>query len=117
MPDLLAQGTEPQHQWRQTLPADPVTLGRVPKRSLWTAPWDPQVSSLHATLAWRDNALRVRRAPGARNPIFYKGSDQQFDEFPVALGESFVIGSTTFTVAESLPSPHAGEMTPDAELT
>src|SRR5262245_37404650 len=116
MADLLAHGPEPQQQWREPLPEQPVTLGRRKPYSTWAASWDEHISKLHATLAWRDGKLFVRREPQGRNPIFFQGEDQQFDEFAVNVGESFVIGATTFSVAEGLP-PDGLDMTPDAELS
>ena len=61
MPDLIAYGPEQRYQWRKTLPAGTVTLGRDPARSTWAADWDRQVSGLHAELVWRDGQLRVRQ--------------------------------------------------------
>ncbi len=117
MPDLMARGAEPHQNWRHPLPAGPVTLGRLPQKSAWATPWDPQVSSLHATLVWRQGKLYVQRAPAARNSVFYQGIDQGFREFAVHVGQAFVVGGTTFTLVESAPSSVQADLTPDAELT
>jgi adenylate cyclase len=121
MAELLARGPEPQQQWRRALPAEPVTLGRVAPASSWNTPWDHQVSSLHAVLAWREGRLLVRRAPRSVNPVFFRGQDQGFDEFAVGPGEMFVIGETSFTVEEAgtgKPKPaDADSPQPDLEMT
>jgi adenylate cyclase len=113
MADLLARGPEPQHQWRRTLPAEPVSLGRVAPASSWNTPWDHQVSSLHAVLTWRDGRLLVRRAPRSVNPIFFQGQDQGFAEFAVSPGEMFVIGETSFTIEDAAaPGPGGAKQAP-----
>jgi adenylate cyclase len=126
MADLLARGPEPQQQWRRTLTAEPVTLGRVAPASAWNTPWDHQISSLHASLTWRDGRLLVRRAPRSVNPVFFRGQDQGYDEFAVVPGEMFVIGETSFTVEEAgaagpgggKPAPaEADSPQPDLEMT
>jgi adenylate cyclase len=72
MADLVAQGPEQEQRWRHTLPARPVTLGRIEKCD-WEVSWDERISRLHATLAWQDGKLHVRKDPRARNDIFYQG--------------------------------------------
>jgi adenylate cyclase len=124
MADLVARGPDPADQWRRAVPAGPVTLGRTAPASTWDAPWDQKISSLHATLTWQGSALRVRRALRARNPIFFRG--QALDDFLIAVGETFVIGETTFTLVggegpagSEMPTRDlAGDLpSPDAELT
>jgi adenylate cyclase len=116
MPDLIAYGPEQRFQWRKTLPAGVVTLGRDPARSAWAAEWDRQVSGLHAELCWRDGRLFVKRLTSGRNPLYYLGADQGFDEFSLAEGESFVIGSSVFLLLASEPTGTA-EFTPQIEMT
>jgi len=95
--DLIAQGSKPPDRWRRPLALDrPVVLGRV--GPVWSASWDEQISRRHAELSWNGRRLSVRRVPDARNPIFFKG--QANDAFEVAAGEHFVIGSTTFILAD-----------------
>src|SRR5262245_63643885 len=119
MADLLARGFGPNHEWRRKLTGEPVTLGRSASKSAWCGPWDPLISGLHAPLTRRDDRLPVLRAPTGRNPIFYRG--QPVDEFSVPVGDSFVIGETTFAVIESAASGSGsgeGDMpAPLAELT
>ena len=124
MADLVARGPNAADQWRRTLSAGPVTLGRAASASTWDVPWDQKISSLHATLGWQGGALRVRRSPRGRNPIFFRG--QAVDDFLLAPGETFVIGETTFTLVPT-EGPAGSEMptrelagdlpSPDAEWT
>ncbi len=114
MPELVALGAGQTRAW--TIPDRPVTLGRS-SESEWQVPWDNKVSGVHATLAWRDGRLLVRRRLLPRkttNPIFYKGTEQ--DEFAAAPGEHFVIGETTFRLVHPSGSP-AELPTPYTELT
>ncbi len=97
MPDLIAQGADPRHRWRRALIAHvPTVLGRA--GGGWDTPWDPQVSRRHAQLVWADDKLRVTRLPGARNPIYCRG--EQEDSFAIRTGEHFVIGGTSFVLSD-----------------
>jgi adenylate cyclase len=64
----------------------------------WNADWDDRISRRHAALEFIDGRLLVRRLPEARNPIFQRG--EACDTCTVENDEHFVIGSTTFTLAE-----------------
>ena len=118
MPDLIVQGTAPEHRWRRTLEAGQVfVLGR--EAGNWSVPWDKRISRRHAALCWRDEQLEVRRLPAARNPVFLHGGE--LDRFTIVPGEHFVIGETTFSLVEDairisveLPQP-ATERTFSAE--
>ncbi len=97
MPDLIAQGEEPQQRWRRPLAeGQSVLLGR--SGGGWTVPWDAQVSRRHVRLCWDGRRLEVRREPGARNPVYLRG--QEVEQFELQPGEHFVIGQTTFTLAD-----------------
>ena len=97
MPDLIAQGVEAQQRWRRTLPeGEDIVLGRL--GGPWAVPWDQQVSRRHATLQWNGRQLEVARLPEAHNPIFLRGAE--VERCRLAPGEHFVIGQTTFTVAD-----------------
>jgi len=97
MPDLIAQGTEAQQRWRRMLPEGrPIVLGRL--GGTWAVPWDHQVSRRHAQLTWNGRELEVLRLPDARNPVFLRGAE--IDRFTLGPGEHFVIGQTTFTLAD-----------------
>jgi adenylate cyclase len=118
MPDLIVQGTAPEHRWRRALQAGQVfVLGR--DAGSWSVPWDKRISRQHVTACWRDERLEVRRLPAARNPVFVYGG--QRDGFTIVPGEHFVIGDTTFALVEDgirisleLPQP-ASEQTFSAE--
>lgn len=97
MPDLIAQGIEAQQRWRRTLPeGEAIVVGRL--GGIWAVPWDHQVSRHHARLLWSGGRLEVARLADARNAIFLRG--QEIDRFNLAPGEHFVIGQTTFTLAD-----------------
>ena len=98
MPDLIAQGADYRKRWRRPLPADQsIELGRG--EQAWGVNWDTRISRQHATLQWKEGRLLVEIIPGASNPIFYQGVEE--DRFEIELGEHFVIGETTFAVADS----------------
>jgi adenylate cyclase len=97
MPDLIAQGPEPQQRWRRALPEGQwLVLGRA--AGVWAIPWDMQISRRHVRLRWDGRKLEVARLPDARNPIFHQGREDEW--FTLAPGEHFVIGQTTFTLAD-----------------
>jgi adenylate cyclase len=102
MADLIAQGEQPQDRWRRALPlGQKIVLGRT--GGLGAVPWDPRISRQHAVLTWDGRRLLVARLEGGRNPIFFRG-----DESPqchLAPGEHFVIGHTTFTLADERVQP------------
>ncbi len=97
MPDLIAQGEQARFRWRRRLPVDqPVVLGRG--GGPFSAAWDDRISRAHASLEWRGDRLEVRRLDAARNPVFFDGKEANL--FDVSPGEHFVIGQTTFTLAD-----------------
>lgn len=97
MPDLIAQGVEPQQRWRRALPTgQPVVLGRA--AGVWAVPWDHHVSRHHVRVQWTGQALQVARLPETRNPVFFQGREEA--EFTIRPGEHFVIGRTTFALAD-----------------
>jgi adenylate cyclase len=96
MPDLIAQGVEPQQRWRRALPDDQtVVLGR--NAGAWSVPWDLHISRTHAQLHCLGEQLRVEQLPGAANPLYFRGHSAA--QFTVLPGEHFVIGQTSFTLA------------------
>jgi adenylate cyclase len=97
MADLIAQGGEAQHRWRRVLPEGvAVVLGR--SAGVWAVPWDPHVSRRHATLRYDGGRLEVTALDDSQNPIFCRGEESA--RFILRAGEHFVIGSTTFTLAD-----------------
>ena len=97
MPDLIAQGIEAQQRWRRTLPeGQTIVLGRL--GGVWAVPWDHHVSRRHVRLECKGNRLEVERLPESRNPLFLHG--KEVDACTLAPGEHFVIGQTTFTLAD-----------------
>ncbi len=63
----------------------------------FNVPWDSRISRTHAVLIWDGRLLHVSRHIDSRNPIFFRG--KQDDQFHLQIGEHFVIGATTFTLA------------------
>lgn len=112
MADLIAQGTDPLHRWRRKLPAEAsLVLGR--SAGNWSAPWDERISRTHAAIRWDGEKLQVSALEGATNPIFFRG--RRSASFEMLPGEHFVIGGTTFTLADehaqvSLAIPHPASM-------
>jgi adenylate cyclase len=97
MPDLIAQGIEAQQRWRRMLPeGEPIVLGRL--GGVWAVPWDHQVSRRHVQLLYQSDRLEVVRLPEGQNPLFLHG--KEVDRCRLAPGEHFVIGQTTFTLAD-----------------
>jgi adenylate cyclase len=96
MPDLIAQGAEESQRWRRSiLPRMPTVLGRAGN---WSAPWDKQISRNHVEIVWKHGRLLVRKLPEATNPVFLRGKPS--DQFYIKPGEHFVIGTTTFSLAD-----------------
>jgi adenylate cyclase len=113
MPDLVAQGPQPQDRWRRKLqPGARHVLGRA--AGAWSTPWDERISRRHVEIVWQDGRLHVTALADARNPVFFRGHG--CDTFSLRPGDHFVIGQTTFTLVDEqanvadLPQP-AGERT------
>jgi len=97
MPDLIAQGVEAQQRWRRALPqGQPVEVGRA--AGVWAVSWDHHISRHHVRVLWTGNRLQVTRLDAARNPVFVNGKEET--QFALEPGEHFVIGQTTFTLAD-----------------
>lgn len=97
MPDLIAQGPQPQHRWRRRLPVDRrVILGR--ESGAWAIRWDEQVSRQHVQLRWLGGRLEVTRLPDSSNPMFFRGRSVR--HCLLKPGEHFVIGQTTITLSD-----------------
>lgn len=97
MPELIAQGTEPQNRWRRSLPKhEAIIVGR--QSGGWSVPWDDHISRHHASIEWDGLELIVEKLDSARNPIFYQGGP--FDRVRIGEGQHFVIGTTVFTLVD-----------------
>ena len=115
MPDLIAQGPNSEDRWRRELPSASsgvqITLGR--STSDWNVPWDSKISREHVRLtAEAGDRVAVSCLTTARNPVFHRG--KKVLGCTLVPGEHFVIGETTFTVANRpgmTDSSHAGEVT------
>lgn len=98
MAELIAKGPEAGQEWRRPLvQGAAVRLGRAPAQG-WAVTWDSQISREHVELEWNKSRLEVRVLDAARNPAFHRG--QVVRQCSLAIGEYFVIGSTTFHVVE-----------------
>jgi adenylate cyclase len=97
MPDLIAQGQQPEHRWRRQLVRGAVqTIGR--QSGDWSAPWDGRISRQHVEIEYRDGQLHVKKLDSAKNPVFFNG--QGATQFNLKPGEHFVIGDTTFSLVD-----------------
>ena len=115
MPDLIAQGPLSENRWRRELPAPTrgtdVLIGR--SDADWNVPWDGMISRAHVRLTpIADDRVEVQCAVNARNPVFFRGNKSV--RFTLVPGEHFVIGGTTFTLANR---PGASDSTSDTDLT
>jgi len=112
--DLIAQGPRPQDRWRRKLQADqPALLGRL--AGSLDASWDDRISRRHAELRLSGDRLQVRKLSGARNPIFWRGEQQE--DFEIAPGDHFVIGRTTFTLVDFRVQPTIEAPNPQRQQT
>src|SRR5262245_55887646 len=97
MPDLIAQGPQPEDRWRRQLVRGSVhTIGR--QSGYWSVPWDGRISRRHVEIEYRDGQLNVTTLDSAKNPVFYRG--QSTARFSLGPGEHFVIGDTTFSLID-----------------
>jgi adenylate cyclase len=109
MADLIAQGPQADQRWRRSLPSNTmpamtesgteffsIVIGRGVEP--WCVPWDDRISRRHARIEPAGERWIIERLPEARNPVFFRGQRQ--DRFTVGPGEHFVIGRTTFTIAQ-----------------
>ena len=114
MADLIAQGTDSHHRWRHRLPEDQeIVLGR--HGNLCEIPWDPHISAAHASLHWQAGRLTVSQLVETQNPIFFRGRKEK--QFQIGIGEHFVIGTTTFSLADEKLLLSINEPLPATEKT
>jgi adenylate cyclase len=114
MPDLIAQGPSSENRWRRALPAvgsNKVIIGRA--GSDWNVGWDSLISRRHVELRTIDeDRVEVSCISTARNPVFHRG--RKTARFVLVPGEHFVVGRTTFTLANR---PGTSESSAIAEVT
>lgn len=105
MADLVAEGRCAGERWQRRLPeGEAILIGH--EDTLWTVPWERWISRRHAELVYEHDRLTVKKLPAARNPVYFHG--REVDECQMLLGDSFVIGDTTFTLmADEQPSSSA----------
>ena len=71
MPDLIAQGPNPNERWRRNVPPrSPLVIGR---EGTWAVGWDRQISRSHVEVQWKHGRLHVRKLAQATNPVFVRG--------------------------------------------
>lgn len=104
MPDLIAQGPQPDDRWRKRLDAGVrLIVGR--QAGPWSTPWDNLISRQHIEIHYDNGQLFVEVLPSASNAVFFRGHEQQ--RFRLKPGEHFVIGRTTFSLVDPRASaPH-----------
>ncbi len=111
--ELIAQGIDPAHRWRRKLTAGQrMVVGRT---GAWAVPWDERISRRHFEARLEGETLTVEVSPAARNPVFYRG--RKSTEFSIGPGEHFVIGGTTFTLANEQIVVSLVAPLPDGERT
>jgi adenylate cyclase len=115
MADLIAQGAERTQRWRRRLPnlGQTLVLGR--DAGSWSVPWDHWISRQHVEITVDVHDIHVRRVPAATNPVYFQG--RATDEFRVALGQHFVIGTTRLTLVDHRTRVSLAEPLPDAHRT
>ncbi|MDA7950969.1 MAG: adenylate/guanylate cyclase domain-containing protein [Pirellulaceae bacterium] len=113
MPDLIAQGATASQRWRRALPEGrSVLVGR--SEGEWNVSWDLLISGKHFSLCWMNGKLEIKALPSARNPLYFKGSEQE--TITLTTGEHFVVGDTSFILTDekieltqNVPLPAAEE--------
>jgi adenylate cyclase len=114
MPDLIAQGPQPEHRWRRKLvPGVQQTIGR--QAGAWSTPWDDRISRRHVEIVFDGTELHVERIVSARNPVFYRGIAT--DVCLLKPGDHFVIGGTTFSLVDQRANVSLDVPRPAAERT
>lgn len=77
-------------------------LGRS-RSADWAVLGEPRLSRSHAEARWEGGALRVRRLPGASNPIYSEGEPKE--DFLLRPGCHFIIGKTRFKLVADTARP------------
>ncbi len=114
MPDLIAQGPQPEHRWRRKLILGVrQTIGR--QAGAWSTPWDDRISRRHVEIVFDGSELHVEKVVSARNPVFYRGLAAE--RCTLRPGDHFVIGGTTFSLVDQRAHVSLDVPRPAAERT
>ena len=115
MLELMIYGSNPQNSSRICLEgSQELILGRSPEADI-SVPWDDRISRKHAIVVVQPKQLSVTKIATAENHIFLSGSERE--EFILQPGSSFVIGSTTFQLLDSISSFSSPSESPLEEVT
>ena len=115
MPDLIAQGPNSKDRWRRELPSASSGVQILVGRSGadWNVPWEPKMSRAHLRITADSNdRVDVQCLTTARNPVFHRG--KKVLQCRLVPGEHFVVGETTFTLANR---PGTSDAPPGGEVT
>ena len=99
---LIAQGPKPPNTWQHAIPPiGTIVIGRG--ENAWNVPWEPFISRQHVEITLLIDRLKVVKLTAAANPVYYAG--KHHDNFEMRIGESFVIGRTSFMLSDpSVPA-------------
>ena len=109
IPDKAPSGSDlKQAGWRKDLPVNKtIKLGRWPKEADWCVEEDRSISRFNANIVWNGTSLAVSQPTDREvSPIFYH--NKHTPTFALNPGESFVIGTTKFTLHSG-----AGTLSPE----
>ncbi|MGD9854532.1 MAG: adenylate/guanylate cyclase domain-containing protein [Planctomycetaceae bacterium] len=96
--ELIAEGSDPRQRCRFVLPPGKASLlGRDATADL-TVPWESHLSRVHLELIPDGTYVAMSPRKGARNPVFVDG--QAIDSCRLRPGQCFVVGNTTFLIAD-----------------
>ena len=111
----MAYSSNHQHSSKISLEnGQELVLGRSKDADI-SVPWDDCISRKHALLTIQKNQVSVQKYVDAENLIFISGKG--VDEFLLASGNSFVIGSTTFQLIDESSSFSSPGESPLEEVT
>ncbi len=106
--ELVAEGPEPRQRCRFVLAGGRTSLlGRGEAADL-IVPWESHLSRVHAELTPEGTHVAISARKGVENPVFCEGEFVQSRKLEP--GDFFVVGSTTFLIAElSISSDSPGD--------
>ncbi len=106
--ELVAEGPEPRQRCRFVLAGNKTSLlGRGNAADL-IVPWEPHLSHVHVELTQEGTHVAISPRKGANNPVFVGG--ERVESRQLQPGDFFVVGSTSFLLAElSISEDSPGE--------